>query len=339
MPTMEIKTSGNVCRRCGRSYGQLSSNFPVSHASLYKGAGYLSYCNLCVEEMYSTYLRICGDQKKALRQLCRKLDLYWNDALYESVAPASTEHNIVTSYFRKINGKQYVGRSYDETLTEEGTLWDIGTVSSSAGDDDVAVSDEVRERFGPGYTDQAYVELNKRYDYWMSRLPKDVDQDDIGVQALVQQLVGVELDIIRLRANEQSTDKATSTFQSLLGKLMIDPSKKKEEDANTAMANTPLGVWLYRYEQKRPLPEPDDELKENRLLKYIFIWMGHVLKMLGIKKGYTDLYDKEAARLRVDRPDLADEDDESLIGDLYTDDIYSEPGEQSDTASTEESTA
>lgn len=328
---IEIKASGHVCRRCGNSYGKLSGNFLVCYGALYKGAGYLPYCNHCVEDMYMSYLRQCGDQQAALRQLCRKLDLYWSAELYESILAKTTPANIVKDYIAKLRGKNCIGKSFDNTLIEAGTMWDDVTDTKqvnevvddaepeqAVSDEDIEVPDEIKDRFGSGYTNQMYLELNRRYNYWMKRLPPDVDKDDIGVQALTQQLCAVELDINRLRAQGQSVDKYINTFQSLLGRLMTDPVKKKEEDANTALANTPLGVWLYRYEKQRPLPEVPDELQENRIKKYIFTWMGHVLKMLGVKNGFTKLYEEEVARYRVERPEYADEDDESLLIDAWS---------------------
>lgn len=110
---IEIKASGHVCRRCGNSYGKLSGNFLVCYGALYKGAGYLPYCNHCVEDMYMSYLRQCGDQQAALRQLCRKLDLYWSAELYESILAKTTPANIVKDYIAKLRGKNCIGKSFE----------------------------------------------------------------------------------------------------------------------------------------------------------------------------------------------------------------------------------
>ena len=42
--------------------------------------------------------------------------------------------------------------------------------------------------------------------------------------------------------------------------------------------------------------------------------------MMGIKDGYTRLYEAEIERLRVERPEYDDEDDETLLIDSFADD-------------------
>ena len=334
---MEIRTNSVVCSRCGKSYGARRGNFPVTHAALYKGSGFLPWCTDCVEKMYSDYLHASGEQRAAVRQMCRKMDLYWNPGIYEQVAQQTARYNIMTTYIMKLNNKRYVGKSYDDTLMEAGALWDDPTAeepvrpvkkAEPVNDEDIEVPKEVIDRFGPGYTNQGYLELDQRYTYWMNRLSPGVNKEDFGVQALVQQISALEIDINRQRAQGQSVDKSVNVLKGLLDKLMVDPSQKKDEDMETSLANTPMGVWLYRYEKKRPLPELPDDLKANRLLKYVFIWMGHVLKMVGSKAGFTKMYDEEMERLRVQRPDFADDSDEELINESYIANLYEDPSSE-----------
>ena len=79
-----------------------------------------------------------------------------------------------------------------------------------------------------------------------------------------------------------------------------------------------MGVWLLKYENKRPLPEIDDDLKDvNGVRKYVFTWLGHVCKMLGKKNGFSKLYESEIQRLRVEKPEYDDEDDEDMMMDVF----------------------
>ena len=39
--------------------------------------------------------------------------------------------------------------------------------------------------------------------------------------------------------------------------------------------------------------------------------------MLGIKNTYCRLYEEEIAKMRVDRPEYEDEDDETLFNDIF----------------------
>ena len=89
--SMLLQTSQKFyCCRCGTSYSRKKGYFPVSHSLMYRGSGYLPICNDCVEDMYEQYRASIGDDKEAMRRMCMKLDLYWNEDIYNMVERART---------------------------------------------------------------------------------------------------------------------------------------------------------------------------------------------------------------------------------------------------------
>lgn len=327
MAALEVNASSSICRKCGTAYGRLKGYFPVSYGYLYRGTGYLPYCKECVDGMFNAYLTECKDTKLAVRQMCRKLDLYWNERLYESVEKQNTPRSIMTNYIVKINAPKYANKSYDDTLREESALWLEPSQYANAQpgedvvehiDEHIDVPEEVIVFWGPGYTPSMYIELEQRRKYWMSKYPEDVELD-IGTEALIRQICSLELDINRDRAAGKSADKNINTLNTLLGSASLKPAQKKMDDYESSLAGTPLGVWLYRYENKRPLPEVDKDLQDvNGVKKYIFTWMGHLCKMMNIKNGYTKMYEEEVNRLRVERPEYDGDDDETLLSNAYS---------------------
>lgn len=331
--SIEISSDKAICTKCGTAYSRRKGYFPVSYAILYKGIGHIPVCKTCVDSIYNSYLAQCNDAKKAVRQTCRKLDLYWSDNVYEVVARKSTTRSMMTQYIAKTNTITYAGKSYDDTLSDEGTLWSFGEVEASPSDaasnndirneeQDISIEDipaDVKVFWGSGYTPSMYLELEQRRSYWMSRFPSDVELD-IGTEALIRQICSLELDINRDRAAGRSVDKSVTALNALLGSANLKPVQKKKDDADVALANTPLGVWLYRYENERPLPEVDEDLKDvNKLKKYIFTWMGHLCKMLGVKNSYSQMYEDEIERLKVELPEY-DGDDDMLMPEHFGED-------------------
>lgn len=336
---IEVEHGSVVCSRCGTAYGRRKGNFPASYAPLYKGIGYLPVCRECIGDIFAKYLSECGDSKLALHQLCRKFDVYWNDAVYDAVEKKNSKRSIVTAYLHRLNVISLIGKSYDDTLIEDGEFWSFDkkhvpkvqperTSDEAAENDDVDpeeieeeidISEDVIAFWGPGYTPAMYRDLEDRLQYWKSKLP-DADMD-IGTEALLRQICCLEIDINRDRARGRAVDKNMNTLNTLLGSAALKPTQKKNEAEDAALESTPLGVWLYRYENKRPLPEIDDDLKDvNHVLRYVFIWLGHVCKMLGKKNGFSRLYEKEIARYRVERPEFDDEDDEEFLSDVLDED-------------------
>lgn len=323
---IEMSSDTAICSRCGKKYSRRKGYFPVSYAILHKGIGYVPICKDCIDTMYNTYLAQCNNAKDAVRQMCRKLDLYWSESVYETVSRKSTTRTMMTQYIAKINTITYAGKSYDDTLSEEGTLWNFNPEpngSSEYEDSDtpqnelLETPEEIITFWGSGYSDEMYRELEQRRQYWMSKFPEGTELD-VGTEALIRQICSLELDINRDRIAGKSVDKSVNALNNLLGSANLKPTQQKA-DGDSAQENTPFGVWIRRWETQRPVPDPDPELEDvDGIIRYISIWfLGHLCKMLGIKNTYCRLYEEEIAKMRVDRPEYEDEDDETLFNDIF----------------------
>lgn len=335
---MEVKSNTVICTKCGKMYGSRKGNFAKCYAAQYKGTGYLHICKECVDVMYKTYLAQCNDAKQAVRQMCRKLDLYWDNALFESAYKKSTPNSVMSNYIIKTNTASHVGKSYDDTLANEGVLWNfdnniqydnspeaVEKTDTSKEDTDsekepIEIPEEVIDFWGTGYSSDMYLELEQRRQYWMSRFPNGT-QLDIGTEALIRQICALELDINRDRLAGKPIDKNVNTLNTLLGSANLKPNQQKN-DSNDAYENTPFGVWINRWEKQRPIPETDPELQDvDGIIRYITIWfLGHLCKMLNIRNTYCKLYEKEIEKLRVDHPEYDEEDDETLFNDIFDED-------------------
>lgn len=331
---IEVNSTSAICSKCGKSYGRRKGYFPVNYGMLYKGIGYVSVCKDCIDSMYNGYLAQCNNAKDAVRQMCRKLDLYWSEKVFETVERKNTTSTMMTSYIAKINTVSYSGKSYDDTLSEEGTLWNWNKKQDNvnspepednhAKNDEIKIPDDVIAFWGTGYTPEMYVDLEQRRSYWMSRFPEDYELD-IGTEAIIRQICSLELDINRDRAAGRAVDKSVNALNTLLGSASLKPTQKRTDDVDSSIDKTPLGVWAQRLEYKRPIKEVDPELQDvDGIVRYISIWfLGHLCKMLGIKNTYCKLYEDEIAKMRVEHPEYEDDDDETMFTDIFSSDTES----------------
>ena len=323
---MAIDLSGEaiICPRCGTRYPKRTGNFYVNHGSAYRGIGYVSVCKPCVSAIYTTYLHQRGIGEDAVRQTCRKLDLVWDKDLYDSVAAKSVPKSFIDVYVLALNKQKYHGRSYDDTLIAENSMWSFGAIKEEPqeavsvepepvepepviveeSEEPIDVDPELLEFWGDGYDAEAYTSLQKRYDEW-----RGDSTFDTATEMLVKQICLTEQDIAKDRADGRSPEKSITILNTLLGSANLKPAQQQKTDEAMALADVPLGVWLYRYESERPLPEVDDELKDvNHIRKYVFTWMGHLCKMLNIKNSYSDLYDETMAEYTVQKPEYDEEE-------------------------------
>lgn len=333
MASIEVNASSSVCRKCGEAYGRLKGNFPVSYASLYKGQGYMPYCRNCVDKMYDAYYMVCKDSRLATRQMCRKLDLYWSESVYQFAELRAANRSMMTAYIARVNSGSLAGKSYDDTLEEEGALWNslspdaakLGSLTSASGEDSVVVDPEIVDFWGSDYAPEFLLRLDKRYKKWTK------DQGDLepGSVSLFKHICILEETIAVDSAAGRPVDKNMNTLNTLLGSLNLKPVQKKEDSANGGVDNSPMGVWIRRFENERPIPEPDPELKDvDKIVHYIQVFfLGHLAKMLGKTTVYSKMYDDEIARLRVESPDLSSEyeSDDDFIEERFA---VSEDGDE-----------
>lgn len=328
MAAIEVNASSSTCRKCGTAYGRLKGYFPVSYSYLYKGTGYLPYCKDCVDGMFAAYLQECKDSKVAVRQMCRKLDLYWSEKVYEAVEKQNSTRSMMTSYITKINAVKLASKSYDDTLREEGTLWlepkayaDVEQVITGiqSTDGDAAIPDEVIAFWGPGYTPSMYMELEERRKYLVSKYPSTTELD-IGTETLIRQICILEIEINKARMEGKPVDKLINTLNTVLGSANLKPTQKKE-DADAELEKMPLGVGIQKWEYSRPLPPTPKEKRDiNQVIKNITTWyLGHACKMVGIRNSYCKMYEDAMAELRVENPDHAEEDDDTLLNSVFVD--------------------
>lgn len=334
-----------TCYMCGEVYTRNRSFFPVSYQKLHKAVGFLPICTSCFNELYKFYLSQGVTPAAAVRQLCRKLDLYWSPAVFQNVVKVVTEDKLAMKYLEKINAVRFAGKSYDDTLSEEGTLWGFGafqgaylpappqetpsgnlpmqSTNNDSKESDVddglgSIDKSIVDFWGPGYTAEMYRELQDRYEFWISKFPS-VDDIDIGTEALLRQVVNLEIEINNCRVSGRPVSTQVTALNNLIGSLNLKPTQKKEDEAAANLDGTPMGVWLQKIEKTRPIKEVDEDFKDvDGIRKFVTVWFfGHACKSLGVKNVYSRLYEEEIERLKVQHPEYADEDDDDFLNDIF----------------------
>lgn len=327
--TMPVTNSKFFCSRCGTAFSRQKGYFPVSHSPMYRGTGYLPFCNGCLDTMFDEYKQLLGSDREAMHRMCMKLDLYWHDSIYDMVERTAGVNSKVRNYIGKTNIIRYIDKSFDDTIADEERSGIKQTASQDenvqqgylpekAEEEIIDIPEGVILFWGPGYTPKMYLELEERKKYWISRFPAGYNFD-IGEEALIRQICNLEIDINHDRAAGKSIDKNVNTLNTLLGSANLKPTQKKDDSTDAELDNMPFGVGIRKWENTRPIPEPDPELQDvDGIVRYITVWfLGHLCHMVGIKNTYCKLYEEEMERLRVTAPEFEDEDDESLFDHMF----------------------
>lgn len=312
------------CCRCGTAYSRRKGYFPVSHSPMYRGSGFLPLCGDCVEDMYEGYRDTLHDDRAAMKRMCMKLDLYWNEDIYTMVERTAGVHSRVKNYIGKTNLFRYIDKTFDDTLREEEEKCAVDSQNSSpeyfdSGTDDPEsqepVSQELVDFWGSGYKADFYEELERRYQDWTGGTPVA----DPSERSLYRQICLLEAIIARDGAAGKPIDKNVNALNSLLGSMNLKPAQKKNDAADAELEKMPLGVGIQKWEYSRPLPETPKENRDVRgTIKNITTWyLGHACKMVGLRNSYCKMYEDAMEELRVKRPEYDEEDDDSVLSDIF----------------------
>lgn len=162
--------------------------------------------------------------------------------------------------------------------------------------------------WGRGFEHEEYEFLTNEY----QRLLNSYECDSYAMELLFQEVAQTRLTIKKKREKNESVDKELKALQDLLGSANIKPV---QETGANATEQATFGTLIKKYENERPIPEPDPLWKDvDGIIKYINVWfLGHLCKMIGIKNEYSKAYEEEMKKYKVEAPTFdADEVDEGV---------------------------
>ena len=321
------KKEKSVCFYCGKNY--VETNYYSTNSKFYSGLGSESYvglgkipyCKQCIEKLYQYYFDryvkqgYSNPERKAVKRMCMFLDIYYRDDVFHSSLRKFNEDDRVispmTQYMKTIQLWQYNrnGESYENTIDEEEQNDDSSSILTSA-TDDFQVDDDTINFFGNGFTEDDYKFLKREYDDWVARHEcKTKVQEEV-----FKRLCFKQLEILKATRRGDDTKDLDATFQKLLETAKLQP---KQNAGDATADNQTLGTLIDKWENERPLPEIDEELRDvDKIALYIDIFFkGHLSKMMGIKNAFSNLYTKFMKRYTVEKPEYSDEENSEVLFD------------------------
>lgn len=302
------------CCRCPREFTKQRGNFPASQSPLYENNNkFLPICNHCLDELFNHYTVVLGSEEESIRRLCMKFDIYYNDSIVKASRKVNANYSRIKAYISKANLNQYRDKTYDTTIEEEttDTINSIEDIKES----DIKIPQKTVRFFGVGFSPEDYKFLQEQYDDWTARHEcKTKAQEELFKTICMSQL-----NILETQRNGGKITEAMSAFQGLLGSANLKPN---QTNSNALADQNTLGTLIKKWENEKPVPEPDPEWKDvDGIVRYINVYfLGHLCKMMGIKNSYSRMYEEEMAKYKVDKPQY-ESDDEALFDAVFSSNI------------------
>lgn len=319
--------SKRQCFICGKEY--VETNYYNSNSVFFSSFGKIPYCKHCIEDIFQQYCEKYKEEnnlnpeRKATRRLCAAFDIFYSDTAYNSAIKQIEERkmniSVFSAYMKQIQLVQYQKKNFDTTLLNEeyDNFVDGITVGTTTNMD---VEDRVINFFGTGFSEDDYKYLQREYDDWVARHEcKTKAQEEV-----FKRLCFKQLEILKATRKGEDTKDLDATFQKLLETAKLQP---KQNSGDTTADNQTFGTLIDKWENTRPLPEIDEELKDvDKIGWYIdTFFKGHLAKMMGLKNGLSNLYTKFMKQYTIEKPEYdGDENSEALFDAIFGGDLNNE---------------
>lgn len=312
-----------------------AKEFYDSDSELYKSTGKIPYCKECIEKFYQNYyekyssLGYTNPDKKSVERICMLFDLYYSDKIFNSVTQQIEDGRmagvpLIYLYIKQVKMYQYRNKNYDTTIHDKyKAAKDNDSVISIYDKDDSQKSGEValgEKLFGSGFSDDDYVFLYREYCDWTTRHECQTKSQE----ELFKQICHARLNLLKAERAGADTKDLMTTFLKALEAAKLQPKQNVGDAMSDAQT---FGTLIDKWENTRPIPEVDDELKDvDKIGLYIDVFFrGHLSKMMGLKNSLSDLYDNFIGKFTVEKSEYdADEDDDALFEAIFGRDLEDE---------------
>ena len=248
----------------GKEY--VDTNYYNSNSEFYSNIGKIPYCKQCIEKFYQEYYEKYSNEgcltpeKKAVQRLCMIFDIYYRDDVFYSSMKKINESNMNISpmgqYMKTIQLSQYNRNkeTYENTITQaEQENFAMSSISNMS--TDTVVDQKTIDFFGRGFADEDYNFLKREYDDWTARHECNTKAQE----EVFKRICFKQLEILKATRRGEETKNLDATFQNLLDTAKLQP---KQNSGEAAADNQTLGTLIDKWENERPLPEIDEELRD-----------------------------------------------------------------------------
>lgn len=128
----------------------------------------------------------------------------------------------------------------------------------------------------------------------------------------IKQICFTQLDLFKANRAGRDTKTLNDTLIKQLDAAKLQP---KQNAGDTTADNQTFGTLIDKWENTRPIPEIDEELRDvDKIGRYISVFFfGHLCKMIGVDNDYARQYEEYMNEYTVDKPEYAEDDADEAI--------------------------
>lgn len=304
------------CPHCGKFKSIKADNFYSSNETV-DGIEHFA-CRECIINMCTDRDKNGNriDNKAKTIDTFRRLNWYFNEDDYEAQLVKVKEG--VKEKLRSTAAQQLI--VIVQSLPQYKSMTFAQSKFNDSSDDIPAYKRKPRKEivklFGSGLSNEDYLYLQDQYDDWCERTQVDSKSQQTYIVRICFKL----LDIWKAQKSSKDTTKLDESLNKLMDAANLQPRQNVGNAATDALTFSQL---IEKWEQEKPIPEPDPEFKDcDGIGKYIRVWFkGALSHALGLESGYSKEYEDYVSQYAVTKPEEQnlDEKSESIYSQIFGD--------------------
>ena len=257
------------------------------------------------------------DNKEKTIEVFHKLDLPFIETEYEkqlkNISEKTGERNRSLAYLQLLVMVKTLGQ-YSNLHWKDSIFIDDPNQNNEDINENSRIIKAARKRFGAEYSVSDLYFLESQYEDWTQRYACESKAQEL----LFQRIVHIQLAIEKAQRQGRDTEKLDKTLQDLMASNAIKPSAN---NSSSFAESKSFGQLIDLWEESKPIPTPEEEFQDvDHIALYTDVFFkGHLAKMMGLKNGYSSLYDSYMEKYKAKKKIYTEEEntDEALFDQIF----------------------
>lgn len=251
------------CTCCGRGFTKQNGNFQKSNDVLFQSNdGYLPWCKGCTDSYTNQMTALyCNNEEHSMKDFCQRAG--WNYDVNALVASMETysghrDRTRIAHYAAKKNINCDGRKTWIDTLKHNQIQkeYEVITTRERTKDEDVKVKGSSVDRWGLGFTEMDYKNLDDHYFMLKKNNPNADNNQEIFIKSLCN------INMLMVRALQSGDAKEYGTLVEQYAKTFKQAGLKTIQETDNSSEET-LGVTLAVISQYTP----EEYYKDKKLYK------------------------------------------------------------------------
>lgn len=248
------------CSCCGTGFKSQKTNFQRTNSPLFQANdGFLPWCKECTDKYVNLLTAFySNNEEHAIEHFCQQVDWVYDFEPLKCAREISSDRSRISHYAAKKNLNTGGRKTYFDSLkfAQQQKEYEVITAREQTRDEDVKVKGSSVDRWGLGFTEMDYKNLDDHYFMLKKNNPNADNNQEIFIKSLCN------INMLMVRELQSGNAKEYGTLVEQYAKTFKQAGLKTIQETDNSSEET-LGVTLAVISQYTP----EEYYKDKKLYK------------------------------------------------------------------------